>query len=60
MKEREMNTQVWQENQSERGRLEDLNKRIIQKWVLKREYGEAWIDLIWLKTGISVELLGIR
>ena len=55
-----MNTQVWQENQSERGRLEDLNKRIIQKWVLKREYGEAWIDLIWLKTGISVELLGIR
>jgi hypothetical protein len=48
----------------ERKRLEDLSVdgRIILKWILKTKWAPrtGFIELIWLRTGISGELLWTR
>jgi hypothetical protein len=46
---------LWSGDLKGRGRLEDVDVRIILKWVLRIHDGKEWLELI--RTGTSGELL---
>jgi hypothetical protein len=55
----EVHTGFWWQDLRERGKFEDLgiNGRKILKWIVKKWDGEAWIGLLWLRTGTGGERL---
>jgi hypothetical protein len=50
-----MYTKLWPENTKGRDHSEHLGEdgRIILEWILEKQVGKAWIELIWLRTEIN-------